>query len=86
MIIAILFNTNSGFNIKFIIKMVNIPIKILCILLTSLFFIVKFLLNRADVELIPLYKDGKFLSIKIKYILNGKTYSLTLLDSLLIFI
>jgi len=36
-IIAILFNNNSGLNIKIIIKIVNIPIKKLCILLNIVF-------------------------------------------------
>nr|YP_010470458.1 hypothetical protein N4M07_mgp008 [Inonotus hispidus]UVF37946.1 hypothetical protein [Inonotus hispidus] len=50
----------------------------------DLIFIVKHLLQREGVTLTPIYKDGKFISIKIIYNLNGEKYKLTLLDSMLV--
>nr|YP_009693752.1 hypothetical protein [Inonotus obliquus]BBN21278.1 hypothetical protein [Inonotus obliquus] len=50
----------------------------------DLIFIVKHLLQREGVSLTPNYKDGKFLSIKIIYNLNGEKYKLTLFDSILL--
>lgn len=50
----------------------------------DLIFIVKHLIQREGIILKPIYKDGKFLSIKIKYNINENNYTLTLLDSFLL--
>ena len=39
---------------------------------------------RGNVDVIPTYKDGKFLNIKIIYRVDGKKYSLNIKDSLLL--
>lgn len=45
----------------------------------DLIFLVKYLLTRNDIEITPIYKDGKFISLKIKY----GVYSLSIRDSML---
>lgn len=50
----------------------------------DLIFIVKHLIQREGITVTPIYKDGKFLSLKIKYFIDEESYSLTLLDSMLV--
>nr|YP_009690150.1 DNA polymerase family B [Porodaedalea pini]QEG56930.1 DNA polymerase family B [Porodaedalea pini] len=53
----------------------------------DLIFLVKYLLSRSDITINPIYKDGKFISLNIKYGADEKgnyQYSLNIRDSMLL--